>query len=47
MASTRNNNTPGNYEQQQIGIAISGGIFVMPSPIITRSGFRGTLPYDI
>ena len=33
--------------QQQIGIAISGGIFVMPSPRITRSGFRGTLPYDI
>jgi hypothetical protein len=33
--------------QQQIGIAISGGIFVMPSPRITRSGFLGTLPYDI
>jgi hypothetical protein len=33
--------------QQQIGIAISGGIFVMPSPRITRSGFRGNLPYDI
>jgi hypothetical protein len=33
--------------QQQIGIAISGGIFVMPSPRITRSGFQGTLPYDI
>ena len=33
--------------QQQIGIAISGGIFVMPSPRVNRSGFRGTLPYDI
>jgi len=33
--------------QQQIGIAISGGLFVMPSPRITRSGFLGTLPYDI
>ena len=33
--------------QQQIGIAISGGIFVMPSPRITRSGFQGNLPYNI
>jgi hypothetical protein len=32
--------------QQQIGIAISGGIFVMPSPRIVRSGFQGILPYD-
>jgi hypothetical protein len=33
--------------QQQIGIAISGGIFVMPSPRVNRSGFQGTLPYNI
>ena len=33
--------------QQQIGIAISGGIFVMPSPRINRSGFQGNLPYNI
>ena len=33
--------------QQQIGIAISGGLFVMPSPRINRSGFQGNLPYNI
>ena len=32
--------------QQQIGIAISGGLFVMPSPMINRSGFQGTLPFN-
>jgi len=32
--------------QQQIGIAMSGGIFVMPSPRIVRSGFQGILPYN-
>ena len=32
--------------QQQIGIAMSGGMFVMPSPIIVRSGFQGILPYN-
>jgi hypothetical protein len=32
--------------QQQIGIAMSGGLFVMPSPRIVRSGFQGKLPYD-
>lgn len=33
--------------QVQIGTAMSGGIFVMPSNRITRSGFQGNLPYDI
>ena len=33
--------------QQQIGIAMSGGLFVMPSPMMIRSGFQGTLPYDM
>jgi hypothetical protein len=32
--------------QQQIGIAMSGGLFVMPSPRIVRSGFIGRLPYN-
>jgi hypothetical protein len=32
--------------QQQIGIAMSGGLFVMPSPRIVRSGFQGILPYN-
>ena len=32
--------------QQQIGIAMSGGLFVMPSPRVVRSGFQGILPYD-
>jgi hypothetical protein len=32
--------------QQQIGIAMSGGLFVMPSPRVVRSGFQGILPYN-
>ena len=33
--------------QQSIGVYVSGGMFVMPSLCVHRSGFANNLPYDV